>query len=403
VILVTRRFLPESPRWLMIHGRFDEAEQIVDEIEQDVSKQADTKLEDPEESITIEPRERTGFLEIGKTLFARYPKRSLVGFSLMMAQAFFYNAVFFTYAIILTDFFDVNPTRVGVYLIPFAAGNFLGPLCLGWLFDRIGRREMIGATYLIAAAGLVVTAVLFSQDVLAATSLTLVYSVIFFFASAGASAAYLTVSEIFPLEIRAMAIAFFYAIATGAGGIAGPVIFGALIGTKDPTVLMWGFVGAAALMAIAGVVELVLGVPAEQESLEDVAEPLAAEDADGGDGGREGTAARRPGRASRRAPRRSYGWSCYPTYSTLPSSDADLPREADVLAETLGRSGRLSRDQLLRASGARTWGPGRFGRALRAAQRRGLIRRSGLLAYEATPARTPRAGGPAPRAQEAGR
>jgi MFS family permease len=277
LILVTRRLLPESPRWLMIHGREEEAEKIVRQIEAQVERDAGEELEEPEDTIEIHPRKSTGFGEIARTMVKDYPSRSVLGFSLMAAEAFFYNAVFFTYAIILSEFFDVDPGRVPLYLIPFALGNFLGPLLLGRLFDVVGRRTMIAGSYIVSGIGLAVIAYLFSQDFFGATSLTVAYSIVFFVASAGASAAYLTISEIFPLEIRAMAIAFFYAVATGAGGITGPVLFGALVGTKDPTMLAWGFVAAAVLMVVAGIVEAVIGVPAEQESLEDVAEPLSAE------------------------------------------------------------------------------------------------------------------------------
>jgi MFS family permease len=234
LILVTRRLLPESPRWLMIRGRQEEAEEIVREIERRVERDAGEELEKPDDSIEIQPRESTGFREIARTMVKDYPTRSVLAFSLMAAQAFFYNAVFFTYAIILSEFMSVEPNRVPIYLIPFALGNFLGPLLLGRLFDVVGRRTMIAGSYIVSGIGLAVIAYLFSQEVFGATSLTIAYSIVFFVASAGASAAYLTVSEIFPLEIRAMAIAFFYAVATGAGGISGPAIYGALVGTKDP-------------------------------------------------------------------------------------------------------------------------------------------------------------------------
>jgi MFS family permease len=371
LILVTRRLLPESPRWLMIHGRPEEAEEIVRGIERRVEREAGEELEQPDATIEIQPRKSTGFGEIARTMVKDYPTRSLLGFSLMAAQAFFYNAVFFTYAIILSEFMDVEPNRVPIYLIPFALGNFLGPLLLGRLFDVVGRRTMIAGSYIVSGVGLAVIAYLFSQDVFGATSLTIAYSIVFFVASAGASAAYLTVSEIFPLEIRAMAIAFFYAVATGAGGISGPAIYGALVGTKDPTMLAWGFVGAAVLMVVAGVIEAVIGVPAEQEQLEDVAEPLSAEGG-GGKLEREGE-----GRSADGGPRRRERgfWSSYPAFSGAGvDRDGSLEREVGLIEQALVADGPLDRRSLARRTHARLLGPGRFRQALRRAVASGRVR-----------------------------
>jgi MFS family permease len=210
-----------------------------------------------------------------RTLFRTYPQRTAVGLCLMASQAFFYNAIFFTYALILTDFYDIPAHAVGWYILPFAAGNVLGPILLGRLFDTVGRKIMIASTYAVSGIMLAITAYLFSQDLLTATTLTVAWMTVFFFASAAASSAYLTVSEIFPLEIRALAIAFFYAIGTGIGGIAGPLLFGMLISTGSRGSVAAGYVLGAVLMAAAAVVEARWGVAAERKPLEAVSRPLA--------------------------------------------------------------------------------------------------------------------------------
>jgi MFS family permease len=218
-------------------------------------------------------------------MFKDHSSRTVLGLSLMAGQTFAYNAVFFTYALVLTTFFKITPQSIGWYILPFAIGNFLGPVLLGRWFDTVGRKPMIAGTYIASAVLLAATAYLFAQGSLDQKTLTLAWTVIFFFASAGASAAYLTVSEIFPLEIRASAIAFFYAIGSAIGGIAGPVLFGALVGTGEESKLAIGYYIGAAMMLFGGVMELWLGVAAEQESLEDVAEPLTARSAEGADPG----------------------------------------------------------------------------------------------------------------------
>ncbi len=275
VIIFVRRNLPESPRWLMTHGRPEEAEQIVRGIEKQVmdSEGVDSRPE-ARGHITVKTRESIGFVTIAKTLFKKYPRRSLLGFSLIVSQAFFYNAIFFTYALVLTKFYGVSAGDVGLYLIPFAVGNFLGPLLLGRLFDTVGRRQMIAGTYFVSGVLLAITGYLFVEGVLNATTQTVCWSVIFFFASAGASSAYLTVSEIFPLETRAMAIAFFYSIGTGAGGLIGPALFGALIQTSQRINVYYGYLIGAGLMVAAAVVEIVLGVKAERKPLEEIARPI---------------------------------------------------------------------------------------------------------------------------------
>jgi MFS family permease len=280
VILLVRRNVPESPRWLFIHGREEEADGIVTDIEEQVrSSTGIGELPEPEEEITVRQRNAIGFITIARTLLGRYPRRSALSFSLFIGQAFLYNAIFFTYAVALTTFYHVAAASVGLYLLPFAAGNFAGPLLLGRFFDTLGRKIMISGTYILAGALLAVTAWLFDKGTLTATTQTAAWVIIFFFASAGASSAYLTVSEIFPMETRAMAIAFFYAIGTAVGGISGPLLLGVLIASGKRGDLTIGYLIGAVLMIAAGLVEVWLGVNAEQKPLEEIATPLTAEDA----------------------------------------------------------------------------------------------------------------------------
>ena len=223
----------------------------------------------------LRTRSHTPLAEVAHSLFHVHRQRTFVGLTLMAAQAFFYNAIFFTYALVLTDFYGVPANSVGWYILPFAAGNFLGPLLLGRLFDTVGRRPMIAFTYATSGVLLLGTGYLFMRGVLSAETQTIAWTVIFFFASAAASSAYLTVSETFPLEIRALAIAFFYAIGTGIGGIAGPLLFGVLIDTGSRTSLFYGYALGAVLMIVAACVAGRWGVAAERKSLEAVARPLA--------------------------------------------------------------------------------------------------------------------------------
>jgi MFS family permease len=279
-ILLVRRYVPESPRWLFIHGRDEEAEALVSDIEGQVADQTGLELEAPDRTIKVRQRRAIGFGTVAKTVFKLYPKRTALGLALFIGQAFLYNSVFFTYALVLDKFYGVGADKVGFYICAFAVGNFLGPLLLGRLFDSVGRKPMIAGTYIISGALLAVTAFLFQGGTLTATTQTGAWCVIFFFASAGASAAYLTVSEIFPMETRAMAISFFYAVGTAIGGITGPLLFGRLIETGGATNVMYGYLLGAALMIAAGVVEIFLGVEAAQKQLEDIAKPLTAEDAE---------------------------------------------------------------------------------------------------------------------------
>ena len=278
VILLVRRNVPESPRWLTIHGGHEEAERVVGEIEHTVEHKDKLTLSSVPDAEAIDIRERgpVRIVEIIRTMIRTYPSRSGLGLGLFVGQAFLYNAVFFTQGLVLTTFFDVGSGKAGLYIIPLALGNFLGPVLLGPLFDTIGRRMMITLSYVLSSLLLVVTAILFQQQVFNATTLTIAWSVVFFFASAGASSAYLTVSEIFPMETRAMAIAFFYAVGTGLGGIIGPLLFGKLVDTEKFGAVAGGYYLGAGLMMVAGLLEWFIGVDAENRTLEDVASPLSA-------------------------------------------------------------------------------------------------------------------------------
>ena len=279
VVFVMRMWIPESPRWLMIHGRPDQARAIVEDIERSVTGKAQEQLEDPRQQslskIKLKMRDHTPLREVAHTLFSVYRQRSLVGLALMIAQAFFYNAIFFTFALVLTEFYGIASSQVGWYILPFAAGNFLGPLLLGRLFDTVGRRVMITLTYGVSGVLLAFSGYLFAIGVLSAQTQTIAWMVIFFVASPAASAAYLTVSETFPLEVRALAIALFYAVGTGIGGVAGPALFGALVDTGSRNSVFAGYLLGSGLMIAAAVIAWRYCVAAERQPLESVAPPLA--------------------------------------------------------------------------------------------------------------------------------
>lgn len=275
-ILLIRRIVPESPRWLMTHGQVEEAEAIVQAIEKKVI--ADERLDalpEPEGSIMVHARPHATFGTVARELFHTYPHRTILGMTLMITQSFMYNAISFTYPFVLTKFYGVASSSIGLYILPFAIGNFLGPLLLGRFFDTIGRKPMITATYALSGLLLTGTGYLFWQGMFSSFTQTLAWSIIFFFASAGASAAYLTVSEVFPMEIRAMAIAFFFIVGQGAGIVA-PWIFGMLIETSATSVF-YGYLVGAGFMLVGAAVELWLGVNAERKSLEQIAAPLSTQ------------------------------------------------------------------------------------------------------------------------------
>jgi MFS family permease len=277
LIIFLRRHIPESPRWLMTHGREQEAEDTVDEIEERIARETGKPLEpvSDDKALEITPVKRVAFTKIWSVLIHDYPRRTVTGLSMMITQAFLYNAIFFTYVLVLENFYDVEKSAVQYFFFPFAIGNLIGPLVLGRLFDSWGRRQMILLTYGLSGAILVVSGFLFQADVLTATTQTIIWCVAFFFASAGASSAYLTVSELFPLEIRSQVISYFFSIGQIFGAIA-PLLFGILIGdATDRGPLTIGYVAAGAIMALGGVLAFTFGVSAERQSLEDVTGPLS--------------------------------------------------------------------------------------------------------------------------------
>jgi len=275
-IVLIRRLVPESPRWLMTHRRVEEAEAVVSRIEDQISHEEGlASLPKPEGSMTVHPLSHATLGTVVRQLVHAYPRRTALGIVLLTTQSFTYNAISFTYPFVLTKFYDVPAGNIGFYILPFALGNFLGPLLLGRYFDTVGRKPMISCTYGLAGCLLAVTGYLFWQGMFTAVTQTLAWSAIFFFASAGASAAYLTVSEIFPLEIRAMAIASFFVVAQGAGIVA-PWLYGKLIESSAESVF-YGYLLGAGLMVAGAVVELWLGVKAEGRPLESIATPLSAE------------------------------------------------------------------------------------------------------------------------------
>ncbi|MBW4329801.1 MFS transporter [Stakelama sp. CBK3Z-3] len=277
VILALRRYIPESPRWLAIHGREEAAERVVGDIERRIVEAGHSLPDLPASANRVVPRRSTSLRDVVTTLVYTYPKRTVFGLTLMAAQAFFYNAIFFTYAMMLTDFYAIPNSLVGWYILPFAAGNVAGPLILGRFFDTVGRRPMIMLTYGMSALLLTLTGLAFAAGWLNATSQTLCWSVTFFFASAAASAAYLTVAESFPIEIRALAIAFFYAVGTGLGGVAAPWLFGLLIESGSRGQVLIGYLIGAALMAAAAILTRFIGLSNERKPLEEVARPLSWE------------------------------------------------------------------------------------------------------------------------------
>ena len=311
-------------------------------------------------------RKTISFREIASTAFKVYPRRTALGFALFVGQAFIYNAVTFGLGTFLVEFYDIESGRVPIYIALFAGSNFLGPLLLGRLFDTVGRKPMIAGTYLGSAIVLTVLTILFVGGGLGLWGFMALLLVTFFLASAGASSAYLTVSEIFPMETRALAIAFFYAIGTAVGGITGPFLFGKMIESGEESQVAIAFFIGAAVMAIGGIVELVLGVKAEGEQLEDIAKPLSAEEAD-----------EQPSRPARPAWARSSPGMAV----SAPIPGVAFDREIAAIERTLSERGPTERRELARLVGARFWGPGRFGAALHAAVRGGQVRRVSRTRY----------------------
>ena len=361
-ILLVRRHVPESPRWLFIHGHDEEAERIVGDIEEEVQRETGEQLEEPDRAITVDQRKTISFREIASTAFREYPRRTALGLALFVGQAFIYNAVTFGLGTFLIEFYDVQSGRVPIYIALFAFSNFLGPLLLGRLFDTVGRKPMIAGTYIGSAIVLTVLTFLFVGGGLGLWGFMALLLVTFFLASAGASSAYLTVSEIFPMETRALAIAFFYAIGTAVGGITGPFLFGKMIESGEESQVAIAFLIGAAVMAIGGLVELVLGVKAEGRELEQIAKPLTAQDE------------QRP-----RWTRSSPGMAV-----SAPVPAVALDREIAVIARVVAEHGPTERRELARLVGARFWGPGRFSAALAAAVRGGSVERVSRSRYGPT-------------------
>lgn len=412
-ILVVRRHVPESPRWLFIHGQEDEAERIVGDIEDDVREETGQELEDPEDTLVIRQRKTIPFREIAKVAFTKYPKRAVLGLALFIGQAFIYNGVTFNLGTLLNGFYDVSSGMVPLFVIVWALANFAGPVTLGRLFDTVGRKPMIAGTYLgsavvVTVLGLYLTGTEGNRWIFLA-----ILAAAFYLASSGASAAYLTVSEIFPMETRALAIAFFYAVGTAVGGITGPLLFGRLIESGDRGLVALAFYIGAGVMAIGGLVELVFGVKAEKSDLESLAAPLTSdEDTDSGEeakgeksqgkefGGEEseGDKDREDPRAverrqrdarirERRArqvagstgsrryrpgPGRGVGSPWIPPAPSEPSERA-LDSEIELITAAMQEHDEMAVADLADAVNAKFWGPGRFPRALRVAADEGRV------------------------------
>jgi MFS family permease len=403
VVLVVRRHVPESPRWLFIHGRQEEAERIVREIEQEVERETHQPLPEPDgRPLKIRQRKAIPFREIAKVAFTLYPRRAVLGLALFIGQAFLYNAVTFNLGTLLSGFYGVGSDRVPLFFVLWALSNFAGPVLLGRLFDTVGRKPMITLSYIGSGALAVVLAIVFVSEAGGLIGFILVLGACFFLASAGASAAYLTVSEIFPMETRALAIAFFYAVGTAIGGITGPLLFGQLIESGERRLVALSFLIGAAVMAVAGVVELILGVKAEGKPLEDLAMPLTTADADRQaprepaqaepepEPGRDGNRQDRDERIRARAEREGAGQSGLRRYRPGPPAgwpwrepplpgepETALDHEIETIARALGEHGEMNLSDLHSAVGARYWGPGEFRKAVREALAENRIQRKG--------------------------
>ena len=397
VVLVVRRHIPESPRWLFIHGRQDEAERIVGDIEAEVERETGQALSEADGSLTVRQRKTISFVEIAKVAFTRYPRRAVLGLALFIGQAFLYNAFTFNLGTLLSNFLDVASGTVPIFYALWALCNFAGPLVLGRWFDTVGRKPMIALAYLGSAGVAVVLTVLFVSQTGGVWAFMAVLGLCFFLASSGASAAYLTVSEVFPMETRALAIAFFYATGTAIGGITGPLLFGQLIESGQRNLVAVSFLIGAAVMAVGGVVELVFGVKAEGERLEDLALPLTAEeDVEGRPDEHEEERRARAARIAARQQRQRAGlagarryrpgpppgwiaaWREPPTPEAL---ETVLDHEVETIVRAVAEHEPMTAHQLHRAIGARYWGPGEFRKAVREAlaDRRIVRMRRGLI------------------------
>ncbi len=420
LVLVVRRHVPESPRWLFIHGRQDEAERIVGEIEDAIVEETGQELSEAEDTLTVRQRKSIPFREIAKVAFTAYPKRAILGLALFIGQAFIYNGVTFNLGTLLSGFYKVSAAAVPLFIIIWALGNFAGPVTLGRLFDTVGRKPMISGTYIGSAVVAAVLGVYLASGGSNKWIFLAILVVCFFLASSGASAAYLTVSEIFPMETRALAIAFFYAVGTAIGGISGPVLFSRLIASGNRGEVAIAFFIGAAVMALGGIVELFLGVKAEGATLEDIAQPLTSEDLDedGDSGGNASSdddaddkatvpvsdgprsdevqqrqhqeAEARLARIRERTERRqstSTGLRRYrpgpgrglnsPWLAVAPDDEKALDHEIETIANAVREGGILATRDLGRVVGARYWGPGRFRTALRSAIAEGRVVRVG--------------------------
>ncbi|WP_169253089.1 MFS transporter [Brevibacterium sp. 'Marine'] len=404
-VFVVRKNVPESPRWLFIHGQNDEAERIVGEIEDGIESETSQTLPPPKKTITVRQRTTISFVEIMKVAFTIYPKRAILCLVLFVGQAFLYNGITFNLGTIFNGFYGVAAATVPIFIILWSLSNFAGPVVLGRLFDTIGRKPMISFSYLGSAVVAVVLALVFNAEVGGEWLFLVILIVCFFLASSGASAAYLTVSEIFPMETRALAIAFFYAVGTAAGGIAGPTLFGGMIESGDRSQVAWAFCIGAAVMALGGVAELIFGVKAEGADLEDIARPLTAEDAESAEaavesGSEQTERGERPESAAAaeqsaspearsRRDRLRPGPGSAGVYAPWPSvSSRDVPPEVSAnevngIIDFVRDMEPVGEVELYRAIGARRWGPGRFRAAVREAIRQGAVRRNrrGRLEY----------------------